>query len=153
QEPTRAALDEAEALCKTWHGSAGGRLRYSYAPRFVLSCTEDLLREIASAARRLNARIHTHASENQDDLAAVVKESGDANIADRGRVGLLGHDVGLAHCVWLEDRERRLLAETATELLHCPSSNLKLASGIAAIPELIAAGVHVSLGADGAPCN
>src|SRR5262249_59561662 len=80
-------------------------------------------------------------------------ERGDANIAYLGRVGLLGRDVGVAHCVWLEDRERRLLAETATQLLHCPSSNLKLASGVAPIPELLGQGVQVSLGADGAPCN
>src|SRR5215471_6709513 len=58
REPTRAALDDSETLCRTWHGAAGGRLRYAYAPRFVLSCTEALLREVASAARALGARIH-----------------------------------------------------------------------------------------------
>jgi 5-methylthioadenosine/S-adenosylhomocysteine deaminase len=68
-------------------------------------------------------------------------------------VGMTGPDVGLAHCVWLSAAEKTLLARTRTRLLHCPSSNLKLASGVAEIPELIAAGVSVSLGADGAPCN
>jgi 5-methylthioadenosine/S-adenosylhomocysteine deaminase len=153
REGTRASLDESAALCKAWHGSERGRLRYAYAPRFVLSCTEELLRAVAAEARRLGARIHTHASENRDELAAVKRERGDDNIAYLDRVGLTGHDVGLAHCVWLADRERTILAETGTHVLHCPSSNLKLASGVAEVPELRARGVSVSLGADGAPCN
>ena len=66
------------------------------------------------------------------------------------KVGLSGHDVGLAHCVWVDERERGILRDTGTQLLHCPSSNLKLASGVAEIPELMGAGVAVSLGADGA---
>jgi len=153
RETTRASIDESVALCRAWHGSADGRLHYAFAPRFVLSCSEDLLREVATTARQLGARVHTHASENRDELAAVVRERGDANVAYLDRVGLTGHDVGLAHCVWLEERERRILADTQTQLLHCPSSNLKLASGIAPVPELLGEGVLVSLGADGAPCN
>src|SRR6185503_10059410 len=74
-------------------------------------------------------------------------------IAYLDQVGLSGHDVGLAHCVWVGERERGILRDTGTHLLHCPSSNLKLASGVAEIPELAEAGVAVSLGADGAPCN
>jgi cytosine/adenosine deaminase-related metal-dependent hydrolase len=153
REPTRASLDESAALCKAWHGSEDGRLRYAYAPRFVLSCTEDLLRAVAADARSLGARIHTHASENRDEIAAVRRERGDDNVAYLDRVGLTGHDVGLAHCVWLAERERAIMAETGTHLLHCPSSNLKLGSGVAEVPELRARGVSVSLGADGAPCN
>lgn len=153
RERTRASIDESIALCQRWHGTEDGRLRYAFAPRFVLSCTEDLLREVAVVARRLGARIHTHASENRDELAAVVQARGDVNVAYLDHVGLSGHDVGLAHCVWLDERERRILAETSTHLLHCPSSNLKLASGVATIPELLQEGISVSLGADGAPCN
>src|SRR5262249_35283581 len=129
------------------------RLRYAFAPRFVLSCTEELLRAVAEHARELGARIHTHASENRDELAAVRRERGDDNVAYLDRVGMTGHDVGLAPCVWLAERQRGILRETAPHLLHCPSSNLKLASGVAQVPELLAAGVGVSLGADGAPCN
>jgi 5-methylthioadenosine/S-adenosylhomocysteine deaminase len=153
REETRASVDESVALCRAWHGAEGGRLRYAFAPRFVLSCTEELLREVAVRARELGARIHTHASENRDELAAVRRERGDDNVAYLDRIGLTGHDVGLAHCVWLEERERAILADTTTHLLHCPSSNLKLASGVALIPELVGQGVAVSLGADGAPCN
>jgi 5-methylthioadenosine/S-adenosylhomocysteine deaminase len=98
-------------------------------------------------------RIHTHASENRDELDAVRRERGADNIAYLHALGLTGGDVGLAHCVWLTDDEIDVLRKTRTHVLHCPSSNLKLASGVAEIPELIEAGVPVSLGADGAPCN
>jgi 5-methylthioadenosine/S-adenosylhomocysteine deaminase len=150
---TQASLKESVGLCERWNGASGGRIRYAFAPRFALSCTEGLLREVAVEARRLGARIHTHACENRDELAIVRAETGRGNVRYLHDVGLSGGDVGLAHCVWLEDDEADLLARTGTHVLHCPSSNLKLGSGIAPIPELLARGVSVSLGADGAPCN
>jgi cytosine/adenosine deaminase-related metal-dependent hydrolase len=153
RETTAESLAESARLCRDWHGAAGGRLRYAWAPRFALSCTDDLLRQVARDARAADARIHTHASENRDEIAEVQRRRGKANVLYLHDVGLTGDDVGLAHCVWLDDAERELLAQTGTHLLHCPSSNLKLASGVAPIPELLLQGVAVSLGADGAPCN
>lgn len=153
RETTRDSLAESERLIADWHGRAGGRLRYAYAPRFALSCTDDLLRQVARDARAAGVRIHTHASENRAELAEVVRLRKKTNIAYLHDVGMTGRDVGLAHCVHVTPEERDILADTGTHLLHCPSSNLKLASGIAEIPELLDAGVAVSLGADGAPCN
>ena len=153
REATRASLDESAALAKRWHGQEGGRLGYAYAPRFVLSCSEELLRETVASARAAGVRIHTHASENRDELDAVRRERGADNIEYLHSLGMTGGDVGLAHCVWLSDTEIDVLRSTRTHGLHCPSSNLKLASGIAEVPELVDAGVPVSLGADGAPCN
>jgi 5-methylthioadenosine/S-adenosylhomocysteine deaminase len=152
-EETEASVDESVGLAAEYHGQADGRLRYAFAPRFVLSCTEELLRRASFEARRLSCRIHTHASENKDELATVKRLRGDDNIAYLFGLGLLGTDVGLAHCVFVSERERDLLRDTGTHLLHCPSSNLKLASGVAPVPELAACGIPVSLGADGAPCN
>ncbi|HKE20044.1 MAG TPA: 5'-deoxyadenosine deaminase [Kofleriaceae bacterium] len=153
REGTTESLAESARLLRDWHGRDGGRLRYAYAPRFVLSCTDDLLRETASAARAAGVRIHTHASENRSEVAEVVRRRGADNVVHLHRLGVSGRDVCLAHCVWLTDAERGVLRETGTHLLHCPSSNLKLGSGIAPVPELLAEGVAVSLGADGAPCN
>jgi cytosine/adenosine deaminase-related metal-dependent hydrolase len=150
-EDTKASLEDSVALAESFHGKE--LARYAFAPRFVLSCTEELLRRTSYEARRLGCRVHTHASENRDELAAVERQRGQANIAYLHSLGLLGADVGLAHCVHLPGKERDLLLESGTHLLHCPSSNLKLASGIAEIPELAGAGLPVSLGADGAPCN
>ena len=153
RESTSASLDESDRLCREWHGRVGGRLRYAFAPRFVLSCTEDLLRGVADRARAVGARIHTHSSESQGELQEVKRRTGVANVRYLDSVGLTGNDVCLAHCVWLSPEEKRILRDTGTHVLHCPSSNLKLGSGIAEVPELVDAGVSVSLGADGAPCN
>jgi len=153
RESTKASLDESIRLCEAWHGRANGRLRYAFTPRFVLSCTETLLRDTAAEARRRGSRLHTHSSENQSELDEVVKRTGRRNLAYLHDVGFTGADVGLAHCIWLDDDEVRILRDTGTHVLHCPSSNLKLGSGIAPIPELAGAGVSVSIGADGAPCN
>jgi 5-methylthioadenosine/S-adenosylhomocysteine deaminase len=153
RESTAESLAESARLLRDWHGRDRGRLRYAYAPRFVLSCTDDLLRETTRAARAAGVRVHTHSSENRSEVAEVVKRRGADNVVHLHRLGMSGPDVCLAHCVWLSDEERGLLRETGTHLLHCPSSNLKLGSGFAPVPELLAEGVALSLGADGAPCN
>lgn len=153
RESTQSSLDTSAALCERWHGSADGRLRYAYTPRFALSCTEELLRATAVEARARKAMVHTHASENRDEIAEVRRRTGMANIDYLHSVGLTGPDVGLAHCVWVSDDERRLLRDTGTHVLHCPSSNAKLGSGIAPIAEYLDAGISVGIGADGAPCN
>jgi len=153
RESTSASLDESAALIKRWHGRVGGRLRYAYAPRFVLSCTDDLLREVGLQARARGVGIHTHASENVGEVALVRQRFGKDNIVVLDELGLLGEHCCIAHCIHLSAEERALLAKRGAHVCHCPSSNLKLASGICQVPELIAAGVAVALGADGAPCN
>ncbi len=150
-EPTEASLRGACDEADRWHGR--GRLRYAFAPRFVPSCSAELLTTVAQEARRRGCLVHTHASENRDEVALVRRMTGRDNVIYLHELGLSGPDVALAHCIHLSSDERALLAETGTRVLHCPSSNLKLGSGIAPIPELLEAGVHVSLGADGAPCN
>ncbi len=88
-----------------------------------------------------------------EEVELVRQRTGCGNIEYLHEVGLTGSDVALAHCVHTDDDERALLRETDTRVLHCPSANLKLGSGIAPIPEYLALGLTVSLGADGAPCN
>ncbi len=153
RESTQASLDESARLARTWHGAEHGRLRYAYAPRFVLSCTEDLLRETARQTFERGCRIHTHASENQAECQAVRDRVGADNVDYFHQLGLLGERTALAHGVWLTAHEQRLVAQTATHLVHCPSSNLKLASGVARVPELAEVGARWALGSDGAPCN
>jgi cytosine/adenosine deaminase-related metal-dependent hydrolase len=153
RESTKDSLDESLRLCKEWHGRCDGRLRYGYAPRFVLSCTDELMRESVRLARESGTRLHTHTSENQSEIAEVQKRKGMSNLSFLHQLGFTGEDVCLAHCIWLNDEEKKILRDTGTHVLHCPSSNMKLASGFAGIPELLEAGIKVSLGADGAPCN
>lgn len=153
RETTKASLDESKALIERWHGAEGGRLRYALAPRFVLSCTEGLLREVAQLALARGVRIHTHASENPTECDVVREKVGMDNVAYFGSLGLLGGHTTLAHCVWLTAAEQRLVKDTGTHVCHCPGSNLKLASGYAKLPDLLKDGVSVALGSDGAPCN
>ncbi len=153
RETTESSLGESLRLIDTWHGKEDGRLRYALAPRFVLSCTEKLLRQVQAMAADRGVRIHTHASENATECDVVRQKTGMDNVAYFHHLGLLGTHTTLAHCVWLTAEENRLLRETQTRVAHCPSANFKLASGTAKVPELLKQGIVVGLGADGAPCN
>ncbi len=152
-EETDASLAESLRLLERWHGQADGRIRYCFAPRFAVSCTRGLLERVAEAARARGVLVHTHASENRDEIALVERLSGQRNIAYLNAVGLANPRTVLAHCVWVDDAELDILQTTGTHVAHCPSSNLKLASGIAPVTEMLRRGISVSLGADGAPCN
>ena len=153
-EETDAGLDESERLIREYHGAFDDRIRYAVTPRFAVSCTEACLRGARELADRHDGvRIHTHASENEDEIATVERETGHRNIHWLDEVGLTGEDVVLAHCVHTDETERELLAATGTHVTYCPSSNMKLASGIAPIPDYLNRGINVALGNDGPPCN
>lgn len=153
QEQTSASIAESLELLEQWHGKAGGRIRYCFAPRFAISCTRELLQQVGALARERGVMVHTHASENTTECELVQAETGLRNVAYLNSLGLSGAHVALAHCVHLSSEEIEILKTTATNVVHCPSSNLKLGSGIAPIAKLIELGVSVSLGADGAACN
>lgn len=153
QAPTDDALAELERLADRWHGAGEGRLRVAFCPRFVPSCTEKALTRGAEIAARRGLLVHTHASENRTEIGLVRERTGRDNVAYLDDVGLGGERVVLAHAVHTSEAERDLLARRRTGVTHCPSSNLKLASGIAPVPEYLARGIRVGLGADGAPCN
>jgi len=152
-EGTQASIDESLALQRRWQGQADGRIRAAFAPRFALSCSRGLLEAVASLSSSHGVLVHTHASEQQAEIALVEHLTGRRNIEYFDDIGLTSHRLCLAHCVWVNDRERALLAEHDVKVLHCPGSNFKLGSGMAPVPELRRMGVCVSLGADGAACN
>jgi len=153
-EDTGAALAESERLIERYHGAYDDRIRYALTPRFALTCSEACLRGVRELADAHDGvRIHTHASENRSEIETVEQDTGRRNIHWLDEVGLTGEDVVLAHCVWTEESERDVLADTGTHVVHCPSSNMKLASGIAPIADYLDRGVNVALGNDGAPCN
>ncbi|HEX8144288.1 MAG TPA: 5'-deoxyadenosine deaminase [Pyrinomonadaceae bacterium] len=152
-EESEASIRASLALIEEWHGRAGGRIRCCFAPRFAVSCTRELLTDVARLARERGVMVHTHASENVDEIEMVERETGMRNVTYLDSLGLTGPHVALAHCVHLDDTEIETLRRTGTHVLHCPSSNLKLGSGIARISEMLERGLSVSLGADGAPCN
>jgi 5-methylthioadenosine/S-adenosylhomocysteine deaminase len=153
RESTRASLDESERLARTWRGAGGGRIGYAWAPRFVLSCSEALVRGTVERAGEAGDLIHTHAAEHPNERAAVRKEFGEDDIAVLRGWGVAGPRAVLAHGVQLRVGEARSIARDRTRIVHCPSANLKLGSGIARIADLDRLGVQLALGADGAPCN
>ncbi|MFL6579258.1 MAG: amidohydrolase family protein, partial [Burkholderiales bacterium] len=153
QEQTSQSIEESLALLERWHGKGDGRIRYCFAPRFAISCTRELLEKVGELARERGVMIHTHASENRTECALVEAETGLRNINYLDSVGVTGPHVALAHCVHLSNEEIRVLKSTNTNVVHCPSSNLKLGSGIGPITKLLEEGISVSLGADGAACN
>jgi 5-methylthioadenosine/S-adenosylhomocysteine deaminase len=154
REPTDTSLSDSLALAERYDGAANGRIRYGFAPRFVLSCTDGLLSAVSKEAASRGLWVHTHSSENVDEVAIVRDRSGgEGNVAFLARLGIRGDKTVLAHCIHLDDEEITELATAGTHVSHCVSSNLKLGSGVADVPGLIERGVSVSLGADGAPCN
>ena len=152
-QSTRDAIDESLALDRRWSGAADGRLRAALAPRFAISCTRDLLEATAAASADRQLLVHTHASEQRDEINLVKQQTGLDNVAYLASVGLATERLCAAHCVWVTDAEQALMAERRVNVLHCPGSNLKLGSGIAPIVEMRRRGISVSLGADGAACN
>jgi cytosine/adenosine deaminase-related metal-dependent hydrolase len=153
RESTADALRENLELIEHWHGKADDRLRYASAPRFLLSCTDKLMLELQKLSSSRDMIVHSHASENLKEVSRVRELYGCENIEAFHRLGLASSRLVLAHCIHLSDTERNILADTQTRVSHCPSSNLKLASGLCDVPALRRLGVNVSLGADGAPCN
>ncbi len=153
RESTRQSLNESDALRLAFHGADAGRLRYAYAPRFVLSCTQSLLRQVAERARSQGAMVHTHVAEHASERAEVRRALGVEDIAYLEACGISGPHVVMAHGVQLRASEMRRAARLGTRFAHCPSANLKLASGIADVVRMRKNGLIVGIGADGAPCN
>ncbi|ULL14587.1 5'-deoxyadenosine deaminase [Paenibacillus sp. H1-7] len=152
-ERTDESLRQSVELLEKWNGLDDGRIQYAFCPRFVVSCTERLLKEVRDLSAHYDVRVHTHASENRGEIELVEQERGMRNVVYLDHIGLANPRLILAHCIWLDEEEKRIIRDKGVKVTHCPGSNLKLASGIAEIPELLSREIHVGLGADGAPCN
>lgn len=154
RESTDWNLRTTHDLAKTYHNSNNGKIKFGFAPRFVLSCSEGLLKDTREMMKEFPGSIfHTHSSENKKEVEAVRMLTGKENIEYFDSIGVLDSHTVLAHCIHLNDNEINSLKKNEVRIAHCPSSNLKLGSGIGNIPRFIKEGISVSLGADGAPCN
>lgn len=153
QENTESSLQQSVDLLERWHGAANGRIQYAFCPRFVVSCTEELLIGVRDLSEHYKVKVHTHASENLEEIALVEAERGMRNVVYLDHIGLAKPNLILAHSIWLNDEEKAIIRDRGVKVTHCPGSNMKLASGIAQVPELLKEGIPVGLGADGAPCN
>jgi 5-methylthioadenosine/S-adenosylhomocysteine deaminase len=146
-------LAETERLRVSFHGGEEGRLRVAVQPRFAVSCTDGLLRRAAEFASGKALLIHTHASENRGEVELVRRRTGLGNVAYLDRVGILTERTCLAHAIHTDPADWELLRARGTSVAHCPTSNMRLASGVCPVCDLRRSGVRVCLGSDGAACN
>ncbi len=130
-----------------------GMIHVALAPCSPFSVTADLMRESAKLARALGVRLHTHLAETMDEERFCLEKFGARPVDYVESLGWTGDDVWHAHCVCLNDREIALFARTGSGVAHCPSSNMRLASGIAPVRAMRDAGVRVGLGVDGSASN
>jgi 5-methylthioadenosine/S-adenosylhomocysteine deaminase len=143
------SLESNRALLETTRTAADGRVRSWVGLEHLLYCTEACFAGAVALAEEYATGIHTHSSESTWEVEESQRRWGRRPIEVMYDRGLLGPATVIAHCVWLDDREIGLLAETGTAVAHCPCSNMKLSSGPARIGALRAAGVTVGLGSDG----
>lgn len=151
QDPDLAVTEALEVVKR--HHRKDGLVRVALAPRFAVSSSLRLLELVSKIARECGVIVHTHCAETDEEVRLTQDRFGMRPVDLFHSLGLLSPRLLLAHCVRVTPEEVSLLADTGTAILHCPSANLKLGSGIAPIHEMVRAGCRVTLGADGAPCN
>jgi 8-oxoguanine deaminase len=147
-------LKDTQRAIETYHDpEPRAMLRIVVAPCSPFSVTPDLMREAAALARSYGVQLHTHLAETLDEEAFCLRRFGRRPVAYAEDLGWLGDDVWHVHCVHLNRQEVELFAQTGTGVCHCPSSNMRLASGIAPVRAYLDAGVRTGLGVDGSASN
>jgi 8-oxoguanine deaminase len=153
-EKEDAILKDTQRLVEQYHDAGhGSMLNVAVAPCSPFSVSRDLMRESAALARSYKTRLHTHLAENDHDIAYTQEKFGCTPAQYAQDLGWTGSDVWHAHCVKLDDEGISLFAASKTGVAHCPCSNMRLASGIAPIRNMLNAGVPVGLGVDGSASN
>ena len=147
-------LRDTRRLIEAWHDPApGAMLQVAVAPCSPFSVSQDLMRESAALARAYRVRLHTHLAENDHDVAYTRERFGCSPAEYAESLGWLGPDVWHAHCVKIDPTGMKRFARSHTGVAHCPCSNMRLASGILPLREMLDAGVRVGLGVDGSASN
>ncbi|ELY97846.1 amidohydrolase [Natrialba asiatica] len=149
REDAQTSIDVAREL----DGAADGRISTAFMPHSLTTVGEEYLDEFVPKAREIGVPIHYHANETTDEVAPIVEERGMRPLAYAAEKGMLEPEDFVAHGVHVDESEIELLAEAGTGVIHCPGSNMKLASGMAPVQRLLDAGVTVGLGTDGAASN
>ncbi len=147
-------LNDSQRLITTYHDpNPGAMVRIVLAPCSPFSVTPELMRQSAGLAREYGVRLHTHLAETQDEEAFCEEKFGYRPVAFMDRLNWVGQDVWFAHSVYVNQEEINLYADIGCGVAHCPTSNMRLASGIAPILDMVSSGVNVGLGVDGSASN
>ena len=147
------AITDSINLVDKWHNQGDGRITIMLGPHAPYTCPPEYLQRVAALASELKVGIHIHVAETSGEVADTVREYGKTPVKLLQDAGLFENHVLAAHCVHLSDDDITILAESGAGIAHNPESNMKLASGIAPVPKLLAAGIPVALGTDGASSN
>lgn len=142
-------LDTNLALLKSHRSASDGRVRAWVGLEHLLYCTPQCFRDAMALAEEYDCGLHTHSSETIWEVQESLKRFGRRPIEEFYNRGVLSERTVVAHAVWLDDREIQLMAQTGTSAVHCPCSNMKLASGPARVRDMRAAGIAFGLGSDG----
>lgn len=151
-QSTTQALKENEKLIKFWQHK-NPLIEYVLCPRFAVSCTDDLLKQCVQLQQQENLKIHIHASESKGEIQIVKERTGLDNVDFLDSLNMLNRNTIIVHGVHLTNNELAKMIKSQTPLAHCPSANLKLASGFAPIHHYSEEGLTIGIGSDGAPCN
>ena len=153
-QKTEDVVRDMQRVIERFHDDSPFSMRrIVLAPCSPFSVDESLMRETAALARQYGVVMHTHLAETQDEEQYCIEQYGMRPLALMEKLDWLGGDVYFAHGIWFDDDELRILAETDTGISHCPTSNMRLGSGIARIKEMLELGVRLSLGVDGSASN
>lgn len=153
-EDEESILRDTQRLIEDYHDSEPGAfVQVVIAPCSPFSVTPSLMRESAALAREHGVRLHTHLAETQDEEDFCLEEFGYRPVAYMQELGWIGPDVWFAHSVHVNQPEIDLYARTGCGVAHCPTSNMRLASGVAPVLDMLSAGVRVGLGVDGSASN
>ncbi|NIB98127.1 amidohydrolase [Halobacterium sp. R2-5] len=145
--------EESVEVARELDGAAGGRIKTAYMPHSLTTVGEEYLREFVAEAREHGVPLHFHANETTDEVDPIVDERGERPIEYADDLGMVTGEDFLAHGVHTDAAEHEVLAERGASVVHCPASNMKLASGMAPVQAMREAGVNVALGTDGAASN
>ena len=147
-------LQDSERLIQRYHDpNPGARTQIVLAPCSPFSVTSELMRQSAKLARRHGVHLHTHLAETEDEQQFCLDRFGHRPVGYMQEVDWVGDDVWFAHAVWVNDDEISVFAQNRCGVAHCPTSNMRLASGIAPITKFVESGVSVGLGVDGSASN
>lgn len=146
-------LNEAVSVFHEWHGAMDGRIRIALAPHAVYTCSPQYIKAIRDTAEKLNTFIHVHVDETVKEHNDCLQQYGKTPAKHLYDIGLFDLPTIAAHCVHVTDRDMNLMKEKNVTFVHNPGSNLKLASGVAPVPDALNKGVNVALGTDGASSN
>ena len=142
-----------EKLVKERNGTAKGRITTMFGPHAPYTCSPECLMKVKELAKKYKVGIHIHISETQGEVKQITEKYGKRPVEHLDAIGLLGPEVLAAHCVWVTEREIKILKEKGVTPVHNPISNMKTASGVAPVQEMLNAGIPVALGTDGAASN